>query len=137
MGRLRASLLGQLLVLAHLPERTSRTKQVFEVLSGRSIRSTNVRPENTLSVLVIPNAGTSSAKLHDRVSDAARGFSFSWAVIELWWLHRIVRKEYLRVALSHDLNAAEPYAERCTAAIILTPSFDRTCTRGQGCGFLH
>lgn len=94
-------------------------------MSRRPIRSANGRPKNTLSVLVIPSAGTRGAKLHDGMSRAARGFSFSWAVIELWWLHRIVRKEYLRVALSHDLNAAnEQYVERCARAIILTPSFD-------------
>lgn len=94
-------------------------------MSGRSIRSINGRPKNTRSVLVIPNAGTRGAKLHDRVSRAARGFSFSWAVIELRWLRRIVRKEYLRVALSHDLNAAnQQYVERCARAIILTPLLD-------------
>lgn len=107
-------------------------------LSGCSIRSANGWPQNTLSVLVIPDTGTRGAKLHDRVSRAARGFRFSWAVIELWWLHRIVRKEYLRVALSHDLKAAnEQCVPRCARAMIHTPPFDSHLYLRTGCGFLH
>jgi len=73
--------------------------------------------QNNLSVLLIPHAGTCGAKLHDRVSGAPRGFSLSGAVVELRWLCRVVRKENLRFALSHNWPAtSEQYVQRCARA---------------------
>ena len=97
-------------------------------MRGRSIiRSPIGRRKNNLSVLLIPNAGTCGAKLRDRVNCAARGFSLPGTVIKLRWLRRIVRKKYLRFALSHNLNA---YKRTICPAMC-----ESTCTCEQDCGF--